>query len=386
MLLVERHHIQGNHEIVKLCETSKELYNKCNYYMRKAWFGDERLPDITTLVQLVRNEPSFENLHNTKTAKQTVRKCLTDWTNFKKALKVWKKDKSKFLRMPKPPKYKEKMAQVIFYKETIKGGQGKKKQDTITPTNGCFGIKSTRDYKQVVITPKRFGFIVDVQYEQTVPNKTTAKGVACVDIGLNNLCAITSDQTTPILVNGRIIKAINQKFNKHRTKRESRKRYFRIENYFHHVSKWLIGWCQEHKIGTIIIGKNDGWKQRSKMRKKNNQNFQSVPFFKLIQKIEYKAMLVGIKIVFTEESYTSKASFLDRDAIPVYSKENNLEFSGSRVKRGLYRASDGTLVNADCNGSANIGRKVIWNSEFLGRLDRSLAARPVRINPLKVSA
>ena len=386
MLLVERHHIQGNHEIVKLCETSKELYNKCNYYMRKAWFGDERLPDITTLVQLVRNEPSFENLHNTKTAKQTVRKCLTDWTNFKKALKVWKKDKSKFLRMPKPPKYKEKMAQVIFYKETIKGGQGKKKQDTITPTNGCFGIKSTRDYKQVVVTPKRFGFIVDVQYEQTVPNKTTAKGVACVDIGLNNLCAITSDQTTPILVNGRIIKAINQKFNKHRTKRESRKRYFRIENYFHHVSKWLISWCQEHKVGTIIIGKNDGWKQRSKMRKKNNQNFQSVPFFKLIQKIEYKAMLTGIKVVFTEEAYTSKASFLDRDDIPTYDKDNNLEFSGSRLKRGLYRSSDGTLVNADCNGSANIGRKVIQNSEFLGRLDRSLAARPVRINPLKVSA
>lgn len=386
MLLVERHYIQGNHEIVKLCKTSKELYNKCNYYMRKAWFGDVLLPDINTLVQLVRNEPSFKNLHNTKTAKQTVRKCLTDWTNFKKALKAWKKDKSKFLRMPKPPNYKEKMAQVIFYKETIKGGQGKKKQDTIAPTNGCFGIKSNRDYKQVVVTPKRFGFIVDVQYEQPVPNKTTAKGVACVDIGLNNLCAITSDQTTPILVNGRIIKAINQKFNKHRTKRESRKRYFRIENYFHHVSKWLISWCQEHKIGTIIIGKNDGWKQRSRMRTKNNQNFQSVPFFKLIQKIEYKAMLAGIKVLFTEESYTSKASFLDRDAIPAYSKENNLEFSGSRVKRGLYRSSEGTLVNADCNGSANIGRKVIQNSEFLGRLDRSLAARPVRINPLKVSA
>lgn len=386
MLLVERHHIQGNHKIVKLCETSKELYNKCNYYMRKAWFGDELLPDIITLVQLVRNEPSFENLHNTKTAKQTIRKCLTDWTNFKKALKAWKKDKSKFLRMPKPPKYKEKMAQVIFYKETIKGGQGKKKQDTITPTNGCFGIQSDRDYKQVVVTPKRFGFIVDVQYEQTVPNKTTNKGVACMDIGLNNLCAITSDQTTPILVNGRIIKAINQKFNTHRTKHESKKRYFRIENYFHHVSKWLISWCQEHKIGTIIIGKNDGWKQRSKMRKKNNQNFQSVPFFKLIQKIEYKAMLAGIKVVFTEEAYTSKASFLDRDAIPAYDKENNLEFSGSRVKRGLYRSSNGTLVNADCNGSANIGRKVIQNSKFLGRLDRSLAARPVRINPLKVSA
>jgi len=386
MLLVERHHIQGNHEIVKLCETSKELYNKCNYYMRKAWFGDEQLPDITILVQLVKHESSFKNLHNTKTAKQTVRKCLIDWTNFKKAIKTWKKDKSKFLKMPKPPKYKKKMAQVIFYKETIKGGQSKNKRNIIIPTNGCFGIKSDRNYKQVVVTPKRFGFIVDVQYEQTIPNKTKDKGVACVDIGLNNLCAITSDQTTPILINGRIVKTINQKFNKYRTRRESQKRYFRIENYFHHVSKWLILWCQEHKIGTIIIGKNDGWKQRQKHGKRNNQNFQSVPFSKLIQKIEYKAMLVGIKVVFTEEAYTSKASFLDRDAIPAYSKDNDLEFSGSRVKRGLYCSSDGALVNADCNGSANIGRKVIQNSEFLGRLDRSLAARPVRINPLEIFA
>ena len=96
-------------------------------------------------------------------------------------------------------------------------------------------------------------------------------------------------------------------------------------------------------------------------------------------------MLTGIKVIFTEESYTSKASFLDRDAIPAYNKENNLKFSGNRVKRGLYSSSNGTLVNADINGASNIGRKVIQNSEFLGRLDRSLAARPLRINPLKIS-
>jgi putative transposase len=62
------------------------------------------------------------------------------------------------------------------------------------------------------------------------------------------------------------------------------------------------------------------------------------------------------------------------------------QFSGKRVKRGLYRAADGRLLNADVNGSANIGRKVIGEGEFFARLDRSVAATPVAINPLKLSA
>ena len=137
--------------------------------------------------------------------------------------------------------------------------------------------------------------------------------------------------------------------------------------------------------GTIIIGKNDGWKQRMNIRKDVKQQFQYVPFFNLIQKIAYKASIVGIKVVFTEEAYTSKASFLDRDPLPVYGEAEPV-FSGKRVKRGLYRAATGRLLNAEVNGSANIGRKVIGNGEFLAKLDRSVAATPVAINPLKLSA
>ena len=134
--------------------------------------------------------------------------------------------------------------------------------------------------------------------------------------------------------------------------------------------------------GTIIIGKNDGWKQRMNMRKDVKQQFQYVPFFNLIHKIAYKASIVGIKVVFTEEAYTSKASFLDRDPLPVYGEAEPV-FSGKRVKRGLYRAADGRLLNADVNGSANIGRKVIGDEDLILRLDRSLAARPLAINPLR---
>lgn len=387
MLLVERHQIQGTPEIVELCKTSKELYNRCNYYMRKQWFSNLQnndwtipLPDINTLSQLVHDEPSFKNLHNTKTAKQTVRKVLSDWSNFRKALAAYKKDPSKFVNKPRPPHYKERLAQVIFYNETIK--KKPLKQGIITPTNGCFSIKSSRQFKQVVITPKRFGFVVDVQYEKELPHKVKGKGVCCIDIGLNTLAAITSDQFSPILVNGRIVKSINQWYNKHPSKTNGKKRHWRLENYFHNTSKLIVELCVKTGCGTIIIGKNDGWKQRMNMRKDVKQQFQYVPFFNLIQKIAYKASIVGIKVVFTEEAYTSKASFLDRDPLPVYG-ETEPVFSGKRVKRGLYRAADGRLLNADVNGSANIGRKVIGDEDLIFRLDRSLAARPLAINPLR---
>ena len=383
MLQVERHHHKGNDTIVALCKTSKELYNKCNFLMRQAWFSDAHLPNINDLVAAVKDEECFKSLHNTKTAKQTIRKVLTDWSNFKAALRAWKADPAAF-RKPKPPYYKKAMAQVIFYKETILGGQSGRDLTEIVPTNKCFSVPSTRKFKQVVVTPKTFGFVIDVQYEVPDIERNEGKGVCCVDIGLNNLATITSDQHSPLLVNGRIVKSINQKFNKHGTKRESRKRYFRLENYFHHVSKMIVTNCLKHGIGTIIIGKNNGWKQDLNLGKKTNQNFQYVPFWKLIEKIKYKAVLAGLEVVITEEAYTSKASFLDRDPLPQYEKGVNHVFSGTRMGRGRYRAASGRIINADVNGSANIGRKVIRDEDVILRLDKSLAARPVRVNPLKV--
>lgn len=104
MLHVERHHHKGTDQIIALCKTSKELYNKCNFLMRKAWFGDTALPNINDLVAAVKDEDCFKSLHNTKTAKQTIRKVLTDWSNFKAALRAWKADPS--FKKPKPPYYK----------------------------------------------------------------------------------------------------------------------------------------------------------------------------------------------------------------------------------------------------------------------------------------
>ena len=355
--------------------------------MRQAWFNYERLPDIMILTNEVRYLDCFVNFNNTKIAKQVLRKCLTDWGNYKKSLIAYKKNPKDFNGKPKPPGYKKKLAQVIFYNETIR--RGKNIKNVITPTNDLFSIRSNRKFQQVVVTPKTFGFLIEVQYEQVEEKQTkNKKSKFCsIDLGVNNLCTITSDQFSPILINGRIVKSFNQYFNKNVCKRTSKKRYFRMENYFHHTSKYIVDLCLQHNIKKVIIGKNDGWKTEVQMRSKDKQNFIYIPFNKLIEKIKYKCELSGIEVVMTEESYTSKASFLDRDEIPVYQKGNNSEktFSGKRVKRGLYHSSNGIILNADVNGSANIGRKVIPENAFGVQWDRSVAATPVIVNPLRLN-
>jgi len=380
--------------------------------MRQSFFNNERLPDINILTNSTRNEDSFKNLKNTKIAKQVIRQVLNDWSNYFKSLREYNKNPNKFVKKPKPPGYKKKLSQVIFYNETIKNGRSNYFVDKIIPTNNCFEIKSKRHYKQVSITPKHFGFMIDVQYlldkeienssEISNHNKNNKKLKFCnIDLGVNNLCTITSDQFSPVLINGRICKSFNQYYNKNKNQKEykhgkdqeinpkekkySRKRYWRFENYFHHTSKYIIDLCMKHNIKRIIIGKNDGWKKDIKMDKKHRQNFFYIPFNNLLKKIQYKALLSGIEVIFTEESYTSKASFLDRDIIPVYDKKDteNYQFSGQRIKRGLYRSSKGILINADVNGSGNIGRKIMPDSTFGAEWDRSLAARPVIVNPLR---
>ncbi len=384
MLLVERHYTKGTQQLVELCGFSKELYNRCTFLMRQAWFTKQRLPDISMLVDDTKDLECFKKLHNSKTAKQTIRKVLTDWSNYRRALVAYGKDRSKFVRCPKAPNYKQKLAQVIFYNETIKGGQQSGKPlERLVATNGCFDIPYREGYKQVVITPKAFGFVIEVQYESNEKKQKVKfdKGKVCtIDIGLNTLAAVTLDQKRPILINGRILKSINQWYNKRPCKSRLCKRYWRIENYFHHVSKLIVELCVKEKIGKIIIGKNVGWKNKINLLKKTNQAFCMIPVCLLLEKIKYKAAIAGIDVLFTEESYTSKSSFYDRDPLPAFG-DDKVEFTGKRKYRGLY-VSNGYAINADVNGSLNIGRKVI--PEFLGIRDRSLAARPIVINPLKI--
>ena len=132
------------------------------------------------------------------------------------------------------------------------------------------------------------------------------------------------------------------------------------------------------RIGALVIGKNDRWKQAIGLGKRTNQNFVFVPHARFIEMLTYKAELVGIQVQITEESYTSQASFLDGDPLPVYDAADPTPvFSGRRVKRGLYRAADGRRINADVNGAYNILRKVVPNA--FGNGTAGVVVHPVRI-------
>jgi len=235
---------------------------------------------------------------------------------------------------------------------------------------------------QVRIVPRNGHYVVEIVYtKEPVQAKVDPSFCVGIDLGVTNLAAIASNREglAPRLVNGRPIKAWNQWYNKRmkelkkqlpkadrervtrQMERITNTRNRRIHHYLHTASKRIIDFLVANGIGTVIIGKNPLWKQETSMGKRNNQNFVSIPHARFIEMLTYKAALVGIQVEVREESYTSKASFLDLDPIPDYKPNDEEEhiFSGKRIGRRnrLYRTKDGRTICADVNGAYNILRK-----------------------------
>jgi putative transposase len=203
------------------------------------------------------------------------------------------------------------------------------------------------------------------------------KRIAGIDLGVNNLATASNNiGEQPFIINGRGLKSINQFYNKRRSELQSKlpkgqfwskqleqitfKRFNRVKNYMHHASHYIVKWCVQHQIDTLVVGHNDEWKQNLRMDKVNSQNFVFIPYKMLIQQLKYKCEDVGIEFVETEESYTSGTSFLDGE-VPCKENYNKRR----RVKRGLFQAS-GTLINSDVNGSLQIIKKVFPNAFSYG--------------------
>jgi putative transposase len=233
---------------------------------------------------------------------------------------------------------------------------------------------------QIRIIPHNGYYVVEVIYsKEPIQAQVDPSFCVAIDLGVTNLAAITSNREgwVPRLVNGRTLKSWNQWYNKRikelrqclpkgergRVTRQmeciTKKRNRQVNHYLHAASKAIIDFLVKEGVGTIIIGKNPLWKQEVNNGRHNNQNFVCIPHARFIDMLTYKASLVGIQVELQEESYTSQACFLDLDDIPVYKPGDKEEhvFSGKRVKRGLYRAKDGTKINADVQGSYNILRK-----------------------------
>ena len=381
MNLTERHVVNRTDPLFKvlddLCFKSKNLYNAALYRIRQEFILTGKYLNYYKIQNEFQstNNPDYRALPS-KTSQQTLKLVDQNFKAFYRAFSSYRKNRSKFKGMPRVPGYLRKKEGRFVVTYTYQGVSKK-----ILDTQGLIKLEKSNiyiktkvsysDLLQVRIVPKGNWICIEVVYE--IPDVTPLvdnSRYAAIDLGVDNLMTVTTNikSEQPIIYNGKNVKSWNRYYNKEtsscksklkrgqktskRIKKLGQKREFKISDYFHKVSKDLVNYLVSRRINTLIVGNNQGWKQNTSIGKRNNQNFVQIPFYRLIQKLEYKCKLRGINLEIISEEYTSKCSFLDLESI---SKHSN--YSGKRVKRGLFKSGSGILINADVNGSFNILRK-----------------------------
>jgi putative transposase len=364
---------------------SKNLYNAALYEIRQAFIHQGIYLYYNEMDRRMQAHEAYRALP-AKVAQQVLRQLEQNWTSFFEGLQAYEEDPTKFTGRPRLPNYKHKTQgrNILVYTVQAISKRGLKR-GLVQPSMLPISIKTKQDPRnisQVRIVPRNGYYVVEVIYTKE-PVQTNVDPSFCVgiDLGVTNLAAIASNQEgfIPRLVNGRTLKAWNQWYNKRikelkkQLPKEDRERVTKqmeritntrnrqMNHYLHTGSKRIIDFLVENGIGTVIIGKNSLWKQEVNNGRRNNQTFVGIPHARFIDMLTYKAALVGIKVEVTEESYTSQASFVDLDPIPIY-KPNDEEqhiFSGKRIgkRNRLYRTKDGREICADVNGAYNILRK-----------------------------
>ncbi|MEK8016147.1 MAG: transposase [Candidatus Parabeggiatoa sp.] len=396
MQRVERHIIVDSDALNELTFKAKNLYNVANYQIRQTFIFTGLMPceyELSTFLANI-NQPDYRALP-AQTSQQVIKLLFKNWTSYFAVIREWKKNPSKFKGMPKIPRYKKKNGHfvAIFTNQQVKIKEGFiyfPKAVNISPLK-----TSVSKPKQVRIIPQATCFVVEIVYDKEVQKvETVPDSFLAIDLGLNNLAtSFNNVGLTPFIVNGKPLKSINAWFNKNKAKLQSQlpkgifstrhinhlthKRHQKINDYIHKTSRFIVDYCVENRIGTIIIGNNEGWKNRINIGKRNNQNFVQIPHTQLILSIEYKALEFGIWVKITEESYTSKTDNLVLEPLKKHGSNQIKKPSlGKRVKRGLFHSSNGMLINADCNGAIGIARKVVGDLALKPITDKSIALMP----------
>ena len=411
MQLVERHVIKPTDEKFKECDLlafkSKNLYNATLYAIRQHYFSTKKYKNYYDMWRLFTdtNNVDYRSLPN-KVSKATMRCVDKSFKSFFKL--ITKKGKGEYDKPVNIPGYlhKTKGRFLVHYE---KGALSFKDKGFIKLSQTEIKIKTDLGKERVKfarIVPKKGYYVIEIGYTKEVKVKKQAGEVAGIDIGLNNLMTVAMPSGDNFIVNGKPLKFINQYYNKKLAKYKSElpknvytskrinkltlKRNNKVEDYLHKASRLLVNILKENKVSTLVIGYNKGIKENINLGKVNNQNIIQIPMNKLVQQLEYKCRLEGIRVEYQEESYTSKSSFLDKDILPVYKegKVVNYTFKGKRVKRGLYKTLCGNLINADLNGAYNIlkkylKRKGVWNNSL--ELDYIEACRKPRLRRLSVA-
>lgn len=386
--------------IKNLCHLSKNLYNASLYDVRQYYFETKSYRTWQSQAPLFskNKQPDYYALQShlaQQVLMQVGRQFLSFFNN--------KSNKKKRI-----PKYKDKNGYnvITFNKVTISRQVDFDEDKQIYTYTLCkrsynLKIKSTKpNVKMVKFVYDEVNDLIKCFkiYEVERPKlKKDNSRYFSIDPGLNNIVSIYNNiGIRPLLYNGRPIKSINQYYNKtnaklrselpynikssKRLKQLSLKRANKIDYEMHKISTHIINEAVKNNISKIIIGNNVGWKNEINIGRRNNQNFVNIPHTKLFNQLLHKGLLNGIEVIFTEESYTSKASFFDKDELPVYGENDNYKFSGKRISRGLYKDSKGNLWNADLNGGGNIMRKVSDKAAYKGiRKTKELMKRPILI-------
>ncbi len=395
MQLVEQHIIKQTDSrydaLDQAAFASKNLYNAANYVIRQSFLHEGVYLCYEEMHARMKSHEAYKALPR-KVSQQVLRLLHKNWVSFFKAIEAWKKDPSQFLGRPCVPKYKDKQhgRNILVY--TIQAlSKPALARGMIVPSGLSITIETRQvSVDQVRMVPKSGYYVVEVVYEQAETQAEVDHDLyAGIDIGIDNVATLTSNKVgfVPRIVNGRPLKSINQYYNKRkaelqsilketrftaRMERMTNKRTRRIDHYLHTASRRIIDLLVSEGIGTLVIGKNPNWKQEVNIGKRNNQQFVCIPHARFVDMLTYKARLVGIQVLITEESYTSKCSFLDNEDIC-----KNEVYCGKRVKRGLFRASTGRHIHADVNGSYNIVRKVV--PDAFGQRDRGCVVHPTRL-------
>ena len=336
---------------------------------------------------LLKNSPNYKTL-NSNMAQQILKEVDGSFKSFFGLLKLAKQGKYAF-KDCKLPHYLSKDG----YTTIVIGFVRLNGNELILPFSNSFkkthkAIKITippilldKKVKEIRIIPKAKARFFEIQYiyeAECIQRNLNTNNALALDFGVNNLVTAVSSYGKSFIIDGKRLKSINQWFNKENTRLQSikdkqsfgkkttnkqkaiaRDRNNKVNDYMNKAARKVIDYCISNDIGTLVVGYNETFQRKVHIGKQNNQNFVNIPYGRLQNKLQYLCDLNGIKFVKQEESYTSKASFWDKDIIPVYNNDNpkEYEFRGSRVERGLYKTSSGKIFNADVNGALNIMRK-----------------------------
>ena len=372
---------------LELCRYAKNLYNEGIYNCRQYYFKEGEYLNYEKNYHLLKTSENYKML-NSNMAQQILKEVDGSFQAFFGLLKLAKKGRYSY-REIKLPQYlkKEGYFTLVIGFIRLKGNKllipmsnsfrkTHKKIEIVLPP-----ILLDKNVKEIRIIPKSNGRFFEIQYTYEagldIKKELDFNKALSIDVGINNLATCVTSEGRSFILDGKKLKSINQWYNKNnsrlqsikdkqhisvKTKQQSsieRKRNNRINDYISKCARHIINYCLDNNIGNIVIGYNPTLQKESNIGRRNNQSFVNIPFGKLKDKLTYLCDYYGVNLIRQEESYTSKASFFDIDDIPVYNDGDPKKyvFSGTRVKRGLYKTSNGMSINADINGALNILKK-----------------------------